>query len=142
MTPETPPSERTEGIVVACQRADGRWLLIRRSATVRRPLQVCFPGGWIEAGESQAEAAVREMWEELRAEIVPVRCVWQQVFGTPSRRLWGWWAQLTSPHLVRNPAEVHEILWLTPEEAVQHPDVIPGTEAFLEALQQATSQAV
>lgn len=128
---------RTEGIIVACQRADGRWLLIRRSAMVRRPFTVCFPGGWIEPGETQADAAIREMREELQAEIVPVQCVWEQWFGDPARRLWGWLAQLTSPHLVLNPAEVHEILWLTAGEAVQHPDGIPGTEAFLAALQQA-----
>jgi len=79
----------TEGIVVACRRPDGRWLFIRRSATVRRPLRVCFPGGWIEAGESQAEAVVREMREELHADAVPVRCVWQHLFGEPPRTLWG-----------------------------------------------------
>jgi hypothetical protein len=33
-----------------------------------------------------------------------------------------------------NPTEVHEILWLTPDEAVKHPDVLPYTDAFLEAL--------
>lgn len=137
MTPTPLPEERTEGIIVACQRADGRWLMIRRSATVRRPLRVCFPGGWIEPDETQAEAVVREMREELQAEVVPLQCVWQQLFGEPSRTLWGWLAQLTSDHLMLNPAEVHEILWLTAEEAVQHPDVIPGTEAFLTAVHQA-----
>ena len=83
----------TEGIVVACRRSDGRWLFIRRSATVRRPLRVCFPGGWIEAGESQAEAVVREMREELNVDVVPVRCVWQHLFGEPPRMLWGWLAK-------------------------------------------------
>ena len=34
--------------------AFGRTLgFIRRSATVRRPLRVCFPGGWIEAGKAR-----------------------------------------------------------------------------------------
>ena len=83
MTQSIQPEVRTEGVVVACRRPDGRWLLIRRSATVRRPLRVCFPGGWIEAGESQAEAVVREMREELDAAVVPVRCVWQHLFGDP-----------------------------------------------------------
>ena len=93
----------TEGIVVACRRPDGRWLFIRRSATVRRPLRVCFPGGWIEAGESQAEAVVREMREELHADVVPVRCVWQHLFGDPPRTLWGWLAELTSATPAPNP---------------------------------------
>ena len=124
----------TEGIVVACRRADGRWLFIRRSATVRRPLRVCFPGGWIEAGESQAEAVVREMREELNVDVVPVCCVWQHLFGTPPRTLWGWLAELTSATPSPNLTEVHEILWLTPDEAVKHSDVLPYTDAFLEAL--------
>ena len=34
----------TAGIVVACRGLDGRRLFIRRRATVRRPLRVCFPG--------------------------------------------------------------------------------------------------
>ena len=93
----------TEGIVVACRRPDGRWLFIRRSATVRRPLRVCFPGGWIEAGESQAEAVVREMHEELNINVVPVHCVWQHLFGDPPRTLWGWLgnSRPRHPHLTR-----------------------------------------
>jgi len=123
-----------EGVVVACRQADGRWLLIRRSATVRVPLRVCFPGGWIDAGESQADAVVREMREELKAEVVPIRCVWRHIFGEPPRVLWGWLAELTSATLTPNSAEVHEILWLTVDEAVHHPDVLLHTDAFLAAL--------
>jgi 8-oxo-dGTP pyrophosphatase MutT (NUDIX family) len=124
----------TQGVVVACRRPDGRWLFIRRSATVRRPLRVCFPGGWIEAGESQAEAVVREMREELNVDVVPVCCVWQHLFGDPPRTLWGWLATLTSATPLPNPTEVHEVLWLTPEEAVKHPDVLPYTDVFLTTL--------
>ena len=128
------PQGRMEGVVVACRQADGRWLLIRRSATVRLPLRVCFPGGWIDAGESQADAVVREMREELNAAVVPLRCVWRHCFGEPPRTLWGWLAELKSTPLTCNPDEVHEILWLTVDEAVHHPDILPHTDAFLAAL--------
>lgn len=135
MTQAGQQEERREGVVVACRRADGRWLLIRRSAqVVRAPLRVCFPGGWIDPGESQAAAVVREMREELAAEVVPVRCVWQHSFGDPPRLLWGWLAELTSTTVSPEPTEVHEVLWLTPDEAVRHPDVLPSTDAFLAAL--------
>lgn len=140
-TPLTPViHERTQGVIVACQRADGRWLFIRRSATVTRaPLRVSFPGGWIDPGETQVEAAVREMHEELRAQVEPVRCVWQHAFGEEDQRtLWGWFARLHSPTLRPNPVEVHEILWLTAAEAVRHPDVVPHTDTFLAALLPAT----
>ena len=141
MTQSIQHEELTEGVVVACRHPDGRWLLIRRSATVRRPLRVCFPGGWIEAGESQADAVTREMREELNADVVPVRCVWQHLFGEPPRTLWGWLAELTSTTLSPDLTEVHEILWLTPDEAINHPDVLPYTDMFLAALLNALLQS-
>jgi hypothetical protein len=48
--------------------------------------------------------------------------------------LWGWLALLQSATPTPNPAEVHEILWLTPMEAVQHPDGLPDTDTFLAAV--------
>ena len=43
-------------------------LLEVRSQLVKQPGEVCFPGGRAEAGESAAEAAVRETCEELGIE--------------------------------------------------------------------------
>lgn len=40
-------------------------LLEVRSDKVRQPGEICFPGGRIEAGETPADAAVRETCEEL-----------------------------------------------------------------------------
>ncbi|MGQ4806964.1 hypothetical protein NKDENANG_00302 [Candidatus Entotheonellaceae bacterium PAL068K] len=136
MTLVNQPDWRGHGVVVACRRSDGRWLLIRRSATVRAPLRVCFPGGWIDAGESQHAAVMREMHEELNAELLPLRCVWRHRFVERPLTLWGWLGELTSANLKPNPAEVAEILWLTSDEIVSHPDVLPHTDAFLAALAQ------
>jgi 8-oxo-dGTP pyrophosphatase MutT (NUDIX family) len=137
MASVNPPARHGDGVIVACRRADGRWLFIRRSAVVRAPLRVCFPGGWIDDGETQPAAAIREMHEELGADIMPQQCVWHHHFPERSLTLWGWLAQLTSSTLTPNPLEVHEILWLTTEEAVQHPDILPHTDTFLTALLQA-----
>jgi 8-oxo-dGTP pyrophosphatase MutT (NUDIX family) len=137
MTQENQLNRRGDGVVVACQRADGRWLLIRRSALVRAPLRVCFPGGWVDPGESQPDAAIREMREELGAEVVPVQCVWQHCFPERPLTLWGWLAELKSPTLVPDPKEVHEVLWLSAAEAARHPDVLPHTDAFMTALHRA-----
>jgi 8-oxo-dGTP pyrophosphatase MutT (NUDIX family) len=134
MTQTNQQNRQGHGVVVACQRDDGRWLLIRRSTLVRAPLRVCFPGGWVDNGEDQLSAVVREMREELSAEVVPVRCVWQHHFSERPLTLWGWLAKLRSPTLTPNPLEVHEVLWLTAAEAVQHPDVLPHTDTFLAAL--------
>jgi 8-oxo-dGTP diphosphatase len=131
------PDGHLHGVIVACQRADGRWLLIRRSATVPAPLGVCFPGGGMDEGETQAEAVVREMREELGAEVVPVCCAWQ--YHAPARRLtlWGWLAELRSDHLIPSPDEVHEILWMTAEEILTHPEVLPRTNIFIASVLQA-----
>ena len=55
---------------------DGRYLAIRRAAGVRVPNTWCFPGGEIEDGETQEEALVREMQEELGVRCRPVEPCW------------------------------------------------------------------
>ena len=52
------------GVVAVVLRGD-RFLVIRRSQVVRAPGMHCFPGGSIEAGESESDAVRREMLEEL-----------------------------------------------------------------------------
>lgn len=44
-----------------------------RSAGIRQPGEVCFPGGMREAGESRRECAVRETVEELGVEAEEIR---------------------------------------------------------------------
>ena len=125
---------RTLGVVVACPRADGRWLLIRRSATVIAPRRICFPGGHIEAGESDGEAAVREMREELGVAIEPVRRVWEYALPERPVTLYGWLGRLHSLELRPAPAEVEEVLWLTLDQAASHPEGLPATPDFAAAL--------
>jgi 8-oxo-dGTP pyrophosphatase MutT (NUDIX family) len=62
-------------VSVALRDAEGRVLLARHTATDRWLL----PGGAIEPGESPADAAVREMWEETGAAVRLTRLV--GVFG-------------------------------------------------------------
>jgi len=137
MAPTIQPDGHLHSVIVACQNQDGHWLLIRRSANVPGPLRVCFPGGGIDGEETQAEAVVREMSEELAADVLPVRCVWRHRFEERAITLWGWFAELHSVVLVPNPEEVDEILWLTADEVINHPDVLPHTDGFIRALQQA-----
>ncbi|HJP49629.1 MAG: NUDIX domain-containing protein [Pseudomonadales bacterium] len=122
------------GVVVGCQREDDRWLLIRRSETVAAPLGVCFPGGGVDGSETQPQTVVREMQEEVCATVIPLTCVWHSVSSAIPLTLWGWHATLVSSEVTPNPEEVAEILWLTPTEIVNHPDIMPHTDAFLESL--------
>jgi 8-oxo-dGTP diphosphatase len=125
---------RVHGVVVACSRPDGRWLCIRRSATVLAPLKVCFPGGTIETGESQPAAIVREMREELHADVRPGRNVWRWDNPDSNVTLWGWTADLLPGEIKPNPLEVAEILWLSSDEVAGHPDALPSNRLFVQSL--------
>lgn len=117
------------GVVVR----DGRLLVIRRSKLVRAPLWHCFPGGAMEAGESEEQALAREMQEELGVAARPVRRLYQSV--TPWRVDLRWWlaeldhaAQLT-PH----PAEVESVQWLSVSEMLSLDMLLDSNRDFLAA---------
>ncbi|HUB27212.1 MAG TPA: NUDIX domain-containing protein [Tepidisphaeraceae bacterium] len=129
------PDGRLHGVAIGCRREDGKWLCIRRSATVAAPLKVCFPGGAIEIGESQESAVVREMREELSAEVRPIANVWHWERPDGNLTLWGWTAQLLNHHLKADPLEVAEIFWLTGKEVAEHPDAMPSNTLFVAALE-------
>ena len=124
---------RVHGVVVGCQRPDGRWLCIRRSKHVIAPLKVCFPGGAMEVGEDQPTAVIREMQEELGVTIIPTQCVWR--WDSPNDlTLWGWTAQCPAGTLTPDPDEVAEILWLTSDEIITHTDAMPTNKDFMRSL--------
>jgi 8-oxo-dGTP diphosphatase len=110
-----------------------RFLVIRRSRFVRAPNLLCFAGGTIERGESPLAAIVRELQEELSLEAEARGQIWQ------SRTSWGTlldWVLVErhpSSNPVANPAEVAEWMWLTADELLQHPDLLPSVPAFFSA---------
>jgi 8-oxo-dGTP diphosphatase len=128
------PDGRIHGVVVACRRADGKWLCIRRSNKVIAPLKVCFPGGTIEIGEPQPAAVVREMKEELQASVRPLKQVWHWKNPESNVTLWGWTAELLPGEIKANPLEVAEILWLSGDEVADHPDALPSNRLFVKSL--------
>jgi 8-oxo-dGTP diphosphatase len=120
--------------VVAVVSRTGRLLVIRRSAQVVAPRAICFPGGAIEAGESETAALVREVQEELGATIHPLRRLWQCI--TPWNVDLAWWSarlDLATP-LTLNAAEVDSVHWLAPEEILASPDLLASNREFLQAI--------
>jgi 8-oxo-dGTP pyrophosphatase MutT (NUDIX family) len=132
--------ERAHGVIFGCRRADGRWLMIRRSRHVSLlPLRVCFPGGGVLRGESPGDACTREGLEELGVVVRPRAIVWRHAFVARPMMLLGFLADLGSGPLVSDPREVEEVLWLSRDEALQHPDGLHTNRDFLDALAAATA---
>lgn len=123
---------RKRGVVAVILRQD-RLLVIRRSLTVVAPGLLCLPGGGIEEGETEPEALVREMQEELAINVTPNRLCWR------STTSWGtelaWWIADLSPEIspVANPDEVAEVHWLRRAEIRRADDMLPSLPKFLDA---------
>src|SRR5690606_17275587 len=106
------PRRGVVGVVVR----DTRLLVIRRSQLVRAPGMLCFPGGGIEDGESEQQALVREMLEELAVDAQPVRRIWQSTTRWGVQLAW-WLARLRDDAVLKpHPAEVESAHWFTADE--------------------------
>ena len=125
-------SQSQRGVVAIVQRA-GALLVIKRSQHVIAPGKFCFPGGGIHASETDEEALIREMREELGVESRPIRRIWQSV--TPWSVQLGWWSTEVpvAAALVPNPLEVESVHWLDRVQLKAHPQLLESNAAFLEA---------
>ncbi len=131
---EIPDDPGRRGVVAIIPRA-GRLLVIRRSRRVVAPRVYCFPGGGIEGDETDEQALLRELREELGVAIRPRRRLWQCV--TPWKVQLSWWlAELPASAVpVPNTAEVESVHWLTVEEMAALPDLLESNRRFLELVQ-------
>lgn len=100
--------------------------------TVNAPGKLCLPGGGIEAGESETEALIREMQEELAIDVNPVRLCHRSVTPWGTRLAW-WVADIeggTDP--IPNPEEVSHVFWMTPGDIAQASNVLPSLPDFIQ----------
>jgi 8-oxo-dGTP diphosphatase len=127
------PTPNRRGVVAVLTSGE-RFLVIQRSAEVVAPGAYCFPGGGIDGDETEPEALVRELREELQIDIVPVRRIWLSV--TPWHVELAWWlARLPAGCVPQpNPAEVAACGWYTPEAMRQLDGLLVSNVEFLDAL--------
>lgn len=116
-------------------RDDGRLLVIKRSRFVRAPGRLCFPGGGIETGESEESAVRRELMEELRLRVVPVRRLWRS--EAASGVVLNWWLTRMLPATQEpepNPSEVEAFYWMEQLQITQRSETLASNRQFLAAV--------
>ena len=130
-TAQQDPSRR-RGVVGVIFRED-RLLVIRRSLTVVAPGLLCLPGGGIEEGETESEALVREMQEELTIDVTPKRLCWRSTTSWDTEL--AWWIADLDPTItpIANLDEVAEVHWLRREEIREADDMLPSLPKFPDA---------
>ncbi len=121
------------GILGIMRRGDCM-LVIQRASRVKAPLTWCFPGGHIEQGESQPEALVREMQEELGVQVEPGEFLMTQTKHGGRLVLHCWSATIIDGEPAANPQEVADIVWLTSDEIRRHDDILPGMTDILDTI--------
>lgn len=127
-----PATRRSRGVVAVVFR-DDKLLMIRRSMTVTAPGMICLPGGTIESGETEPDALVREMQEELSIDVSPVKLCWRSVTAWGTNLAW-WHAELPSEQTpIPNPEEVAEFFWYSRGEIRTAADVLPSLPEFVTA---------
>lgn len=126
------PAGQKRGVVGVIFR-EQRLLIIRRSMTVAAPGKLCLPGGTIERGESESDALVREMQEELAIDVDPVRLCWRSV--TPWGTSLAWWLALLDDGAMplANPEEVAEVHWMTRAEVRSAAGMLASLPTFVDA---------
>lgn len=125
---------KTLDVVAAIIERDGKILLAQRPQHADQSGMWEFAGGKVEPGESQPEALVRELREELGIEAVVGRYI-----ASHQREVSGRLIHLHAWHVPSYQGELRayehqDIVWCSPEEALRYPLApadIPLLEAFI-----------
>ncbi|MCZ7648142.1 MAG: NUDIX domain-containing protein [Planctomycetota bacterium] len=123
------------GVVALLPAPDGRHLFIRRGWSLpRAPGVWCFVGGEVEAGETYAEAVVREVREEVGLAVRAGEPFHESLSPNGEFRLHWLRVELLDAEaaVTPHPQEVAEFRWLTFAEALALEPMLPTLRAWLE----------
>lgn len=112
---EDPPVSQRQAVVAVLIRA-GRVLVIERGPLAARSGFWAPPSGRIEPGETQPEALVREVWEEVGLTVVAGAKVWECDTDDGSFRLHWWTAPAETGDLRLDPGEASAARWVAAAE--------------------------
>lgn len=102
---------KREAVVVVIERG-GKVLIVQRAPSVPGGGFWAPPSGGVEPGESQAEAVVREMREEVGLWVRPIRKVWECPTADGTIRLHWWLAEHLEGEILIAPDEVSQARWM------------------------------
>jgi 8-oxo-dGTP diphosphatase len=127
------PALRTIRVVAAVLERDGRYLITQRRATAVLPMMWEFPGGKVEAGETDQQALKRELRHRLGVEIDVGKLI--SFVSHPYEHyvvdLFLYECSLVSELL--EPRAVHAFKWVASTEFDQYP-FTPADEASMNKL--------
>lgn len=118
--------------VVAVLRQGDRVLVVKRSALVIMPGYWTPLSGRIESGESQSEALVREVSEEVGLRVTPLAKVWECLTDDGEFLLHWWTADVDSGQLTLDQGEVSDARWVSAEEFMTLAPTFDGDRDFFE----------
>jgi len=117
--------------VVAVISQNQQFLAIRRSRWVKAPGKICFPGGTIEPAESEQQALIREIREEIGLDAKVGSRLYSNVTDWGTSVVW-WTAEIESGAIPKiEPREVEEWYWMHPDSMLAHPDLLSSNQDFL-----------
>ncbi|CNH32116.1 pyrimidine (deoxy)nucleoside triphosphate diphosphatase [Yersinia mollaretii] len=121
-------------VVAAIIERNGKVMLAQRNSSSDQAGLWEFPGGKVEAGESQPQALIRELTEELNIEATVTRYIATNQWNSGKNiiRLHAWHIENFSGEPVLNCHS--DLVWLLPEEAYHYPLApadIPLLDAFI-----------
>lgn len=119
-------------VVAAAVIAHGRVLACRRVTPAEEARHWELPGGKVQPGESEQQALVREVREELGCELRPLHRLAGEVSLRSGLVLSAWVAELAHGEPV--PTEHDSLRWLAPEE-LGEVEWLPPDEGFVAQLQ-------